>query len=304
MLSKYRNNTLSPEEYREFLELMGSSEAELAVDRLSEEDWKESEGILLRSNIGRLHRKRRSLPAVRLLSGIAAAVALVVAIFWMQSGIRTPELISYRTDYGETRTIVLPDSSRVLLNSNSRLVWDAGWRKMKKREVTLEGEGYFEVEKVEGIEFVVQSSHLKVKVLGTVFNFRDRGKTAHVFLESGKVDLEIPGLREHPLTMTPGNAVSYDSEKKDLRVDAASTLHRSASWVEGMLAFENVPLGEILDHLEGLYGKKFRIEDSALVEKRMDVSLPYSNWDLIRKVLEISLDVKFTEGRDSIVVHN
>jgi len=302
LLEKYRDNTLSPEEYRELLELIGDPGAFDLIDQLSKEDWKESESILQRIPASREEPVRRRLPVVRLFLAGAASVALLVVAFLFRPANRASELLTYRTGYGETRTVVLPDSSRVLLNANSRLVWDTGWQEKKKRELTLDGEGYFEVRKTEGMEFVVQSDHMKVRVLGTIFNFRSRKGSAQVFLESGKVDLEIPQLQQQPVALTPGNAVLYDSGKKDLRIEAASSLHRSASWVEGMLEFENASLGGILDHLEELYGKKFRADDPSILEKRLDLSLPYSDWDLIRKALELSLHVKFTEKQDTIFV--
>ncbi len=303
LLEKYRNNTLSPQEYREFLELVGDPAASEVIDRISGEDWKESKDILRRTETDPVQHRERRLPLVGLLWGSAASVAILVAalLIWPKS--RIAESLAYETGYGETRTILLPDSSTVLLNANSRMVWDVDWQKEGRRHVKLEGEAFFDVKKAKGTEFVVQSDHMKVKVLGTTFNFRSRHGLSHVFLESGKVDLEIPELQKDPVVMTPGNAVQYDSQKKDLRIESSSTLNRSASWVEGMLAFENASLGDILDHLEGLYGKKFITEDTAILEKRMDLSLPYSNWDLIRKALEISLDVKFTESQDTIVVH-
>lgn len=303
LLEKYRSNTLSHQEYQEFLELAGIPGASDTIDKMSEEDWKESKAILRRAGIRADQPPKRRLPVARLLWGSAAAAAILITafLFWPQS--RLAEPLTYQTGYGETRTILLPDSSSVLLNANSRLVWDTGWKKKGKRDLTLDGEAFFDVKKVNGMEFVVQSDHIKVKVLGTTFNFRSRRGLAHVFLESGKVDLEIPELQEQSVALTPGNAVLYDSEKKDLRIETSSSLNQSASWVEGMLEFENTSLGNILDHLEGLYGKKFKAEDKAILERRMDLSLPYSNWDLIRKVLEISLDVKFTENQDTIVVH-
>lgn len=303
LLEKYRNNTLSPEEYREFLELVGDPAAADVVDRIAEEDWKESENILRRFETDTDSPRERRLPILRIVWGSAASVALLLAAFLFWPERHTAAHLSYQTGYGETRTIVLPDSSTILLNANSRVVWNADWKKNSRRELSLEGEAFFDVKKRNGMEFVVQSEHMKVKVLGTTFNFRSRNGHAHVFLESGKVDLEIPELGPQSVEMMPGNAAEYDSEKKDLQLEASSSLTRSASWVEGMLAFEDAALGDILDRLEGLYGKKFSVKDPAVLERRMDLSLPYSNWDLIRKALEISLDVKFTESQDTVIVY-
>ncbi len=302
LLDKYRNNTLSFREYQEFLELAGDPALQAIIDRQAGDDWKASEEIIRRMPAGNV--QRRPVRIIRLLAASAASIALLVAalLFWpAQSPVS--ESLTYQTGYGETRSILLPDSSTVLLNANTRLVWNTGWEKKGRRDMTLEGEAFFEVKKVNGMEFVVESDNVKVKVLGTVFNFRSRRGLAHVFLESGKVNLEVPALGRPEVPMMPGDAIHYDNEKKDLVIETASSLDRSASWVEGMLEFQDESLGTILDHLEELYGKKFKAENKALLEKRMDLSLPYSNWELIRKALELSLHVKFTEKQDTLFVN-
>jgi transmembrane sensor len=304
LLEKYQTNTLSAEEYQEFLALMAAPGALDTVDELSKEDWKESKRLLrqIETEAAPDQPVRRPLPAARLMWSVAASVALLITAFLLWPESHTAKAITYKTGYGETRTILLPDSSSVLLNANSRIVWDSDWKKKKKRTLLLDGEAFFNVKKKDKIAFVVQANPMKVSVLGTTFNLRSRKGHSSIFLQSGKVNLEIPELKQKTLAMTPGNAVVYNSSKRDLRIEPLSSLNKSASWVDGMLEFENAPVGEVLEHLEGLYGKKFVPEDNAILKKRMDLSLPYSNWNLIRNALEISLGVKFTERRDTILV--
>src|SRR5699024_1119953 len=123
-----------------------------------------------------------------------------------------------------------------------------------------------------------------------------------VFLHSGKVHLEIGGELLQSLEMDPGDFVKYDHQEKKLTSSTHRKLREKASWVDGMLEFRNERISQILKEFESLYGKSFFVKDDEVLEKRLDLSLPYANWDLIQRALEIALDVQFTISDDTIIV--
>ena len=89
-----------------------------------------------------------TLPARRWQPVVAAAVFLLIAWggWWAT---QTPwNAVRYATDYGETKTVTLPDGSRVILNAHSRLRFSDDWDEPLTREVWLEGEALFKVSKV------------------------------------------------------------------------------------------------------------------------------------------------------------
>ena len=303
LFQKYQENNLSRSEYNEFLRMIGEQEAQETMDEMAAGDWAQAEEILRAIKPGESIFRRRPSRIIRFSLSVAASVAVMMALYlYLPQKKEQENRITYETRYGETKNILLPDSSTVLMNANSRIVWDSEWKGKGTRKVSLDGEGFFEVKKVKGSNFVVESGGVKVNVLGTVFNVRSRGGAVDVFLESGKVNLELSETKPRTVSMIPGNSVHYNKEKKDLVMVQASTLTRSASWVDGMLVFENESLANILSRFEELYGKKFQIKNQALLNKRLDLSLPYSNWDLISKALKISLQVEFAEKQDTIMV--
>jgi transmembrane sensor len=303
LLEKYRDNNLSQSEFKEFLKIIGEAEGQRIMHDMSASDWAEAEGMLQEMRNNEPLRQNRPGRIIRMSLSVAASIALLLALyFYLPEKKDHQNLITYQTLYGETKSVLLPDSSTVLMNANSRIVWDGAWKGIGTRKVRLDGEGFFEVKKVKGSNFIVESGELKVNVLGTVFNIRSRRGNVEVFLESGKVNLELADAEHHSVPMMPGNSVHYNKEKKDLTLVKSSSLTHSASWVDGMLVFQNESVKDILFRFEELYGKKFQIENKALLDKRMDLSLPYSNWDLISKALKISLQVEFTEKQDTVIV--
>jgi transmembrane sensor len=80
------------------------------------------------------------------------------------------EFYEIEAPYGSKTSIRLPDGSRIMLNAGSKLTYnkDFGFR---SREIHLEGEAYFNVEK-HRFPMIVNTSHIAVKVLGTEFNIK------------------------------------------------------------------------------------------------------------------------------------
>ena len=91
------------------------------------------------------------------------------------------------TPAGQRAQFVLPDGSKVWLNSSTQLSYrNSFWS--KKRQVALVGEAYFEVVHNDDSPFIVSSKNIQARVLGTKFNVRARAE------ESGYYFVERVGL--------------------------------------------------------------------------------------------------------------
>lgn len=300
--SKYRSNELSRQEFEEFIQFLAESkDLTDEVSRVPNDDWKESRKILEKIRKAQNQNNRRIVFRNWIWSG-AAAIALLLTIAFIVWPPNTSQDIVYKTDFGETRNIELPDGSKVLLNANSELTWSENWEQQRFRTVSLDGEAFFDVAEIKAIPFLVKAADLKVVVKGTEFIVKNRGKETDVFLESGKILVEILGEQTPALMMEPGDFIRRDHQEKKIVSSAMNDRKEKASWLDGMLEFQNQKMSDILKEFESLYGKTFEVENEELLDKRMDLSLPYADWDLIQKALEIALDVKFTITDKTIIV--
>src|SRR5699024_6685187 len=84
---------------------------------------------------------------------------------------KVPAVISLEAPQGIKLTKVLPDGSKVILNSNSSISYTDGFAK-DKRELTLQGEGFFQVTKDPARPFTVHTGNIATTALGTSFNVR------------------------------------------------------------------------------------------------------------------------------------
>lgn len=107
----------------------------------------------------------------------------------------------------------LPDGTAVWLNAGSKLSYSQGFG-IDNRDVRLEGESYFEVSRNENLPFCVKTKEVKVRVLGTKFNFRNYqdDNEAVVNLLEGKVSL-MNGLRKmSEQYLAPGECMTLDKQ--------------------------------------------------------------------------------------------
>jgi len=201
----------------------------------------------------------------KLFYWIAASISLIAVASSILIGIRS-STIEISTSYGESRTLSLPDSSKVTLNSNSRISYTKSLLSNGHREVFLEGEAYFSVVHKDDEKFVVQTGELNVEVLGTKFNVNSRRGNTKVILEEGKVRLNVNGPSKKDLIMAPGEYVEYSGKGKLTRktVDANNYLE----WRNNRLIFVGTSLADIGQLLEDNYGYKVIFENDSITQKK------------------------------------
>lgn len=257
----------------------------------------------------------RSLPRRALIYRISVAAGFLLLLgvagwFWMQREVVT----IYETGYGEVKEFVLNDNSKIRLNANTKLIWDENWKRRGGRIAKVEGEAFFEVTHLEDDRsFHVVTPDLTVKVTGTAFNVTTRSEKTRVYLESGEVylDLNRPESSEKegidpkflaPIKMLPGELVDYSKTTREINQKSNMSAQSAASWKDGELVFEDVPLSEVLRELGQVYGKNFTVRDSSLFHKKIDVGMPYSDWETVKGLMQLMINVKMTESEGEVVI--
>lgn len=193
------------------------------------------------------------------------------------------------TAYGETRTVTLPDGSTVLLNGNSTLTYTDDWSEGGRREVWLDGEGFFKITKKEAsrsrVKFITHTPNLDITVLGTRFNVNTRRGTTAVTLIEGRVQLHNPRNREARLAeMKPGEHATLPSGTQRVEVRPVKTdLHDA--WTRHLFVFENTPLREVATALRDTYGLDIVFENSELADKRFTANLADQSLETLLTVI-------------------
>jgi transmembrane sensor len=163
---------------------------------------------------------------------------------------------------GERVSIVLPDGTKVNLNSETTLRYNVNDFNRKFREIRLGGEAYFEVVKNEKAPFIIKTNSLDVKVLGTVFNLqaRDEEFTTEICLIEGKVALTVGNTRQEVLLFANQRAV-LDKRTGNIRV-FKNDHQTSVPWLKGELVFHATPIRNVLRAIERSYGITIQVSQT------------------------------------------
>lgn len=320
---KYIERTCSDAELEELFELIRQNGGLNDVREVLKQQWDHPETIEKLDSVdweklGAMlepfepHSKTRRLRLMRWSA--AAGLLLIIGVatwFWMHREIMT----IYETGYGEVEEIVLNDETVIQLNANSKLYWDDNWKRRGERKARIEGEAFFEVSHQDGRRFYVSTEDLTVMVTGTAFNVTNRRGGTKVFLESGEVYLQLnqeivkegnaSKISEEETKirrMVPGEQLSYSSQTKELVETNNLTIEDAASWKTGELIFKDIPLKEVLQELSDVYGKNFVVEDSTLFERKIDVGMPYEDWETVKGLLQFMINAKITEMNHQVMI--
>lgn len=210
--------------------------------------------------------------------GVAASVMLLIAMYAVIQQV-SKKIIE--TSRGEQVVFYLPDSSKVTVNAESKITYNAlFWG--KSRKIQLEGEAFFEVE--EGKKFEVMSRNGSVEVLGTSFNIFARENKYIVNCLTGKVKVNNKDHNDFKI-LTPG--LSTRIENNRLRLISRLKPEKISAWARGEFYFEMTPLEEVIKELERQYDLKISAEKG--IDQRLYTGFFYGRADL-----EKSLDLVFS----------
>jgi transmembrane sensor len=170
----------------------------------------------------------------------------------MRNDLKPPAEVTIEAPAGVKKTRILPDGSKVVLNSRSSIKYQEGFGE-HKREILLLGEAFFEVSKDTSRPFIVHSGGISTTALGTSFNIihRPSDGLTEVALASGIA--EVSAERKIMEKLLPGERLQYDMKDGSLRRDIYDVLETLA-WKEGILHFKKAGIDQVVERLEDWYG--------------------------------------------------
>jgi transmembrane sensor len=248
-----------------------------------------------------------TIPASRrkigLVYKIAASFALLAALVFGYAQWHERSFLKYHTAYGETKTIVLPDSSTVILNSNSTLKLPQDWDQQPVREIWLDGEAFFSVvHKVNHQPFKVFTGEgVAVEVLGTSFNVYHRTEETKVVLNSGKIKLHLPSpSAAQDITMRPGDFVEYKQKSFSKRV--VNPMIYSA-WTEKKLILDHTSLREMVYMMRDNYGIELEVSSDTLLNQTVSGSMPLNDAESIVNSIAQTFQLKVVKKRNKFLMY-
>ena len=246
--------------------------------------------------------KRRPLSAKWLYQAAAVIFFLATLGVLLQHYVLNP-YVSFKTPFGEQMSLVLPDSTQIMLNANSVLTY----RKMTPRKIWLKGEAFFQVRKKpdNNANFLVMTNDLTIEVLGTTFNVNEKGNKTEVVLEEGRIKLNLKRDFEQEIFMAPGELVAYSVQQTGTIEKRQIKPERHTSWKDGVLEFEDTALREVMMRIEEIYGWRPVYQKEELPERRISMGLPSNDLESVLTMLSraIGIEIEKVAEERTLLLH-
>ncbi len=232
---------------------------------------------------------------------IAAAVIIgLLAGAYVASLIRTkvePVYYAAHSPKGSVSQLIMPDSSIVFLNADSRVRYRMEG-KNKIREVYLEGEAWFDVARNKKKPFIVHTPFYDVKVTGTQFNIKayESDRELTTTLEEGQILIQSSGYFRlaEDIILKPGEQMVLDKDSKEVSIKNVNP-EWFTSWKDNKLIFVNMDLKELMVLLERKYGVNIEVKNKEILKLHFDGTIKNESiiefLEIIKKALPIDYKV-------------
>ncbi len=238
----------------------------------------------------------------------AAILFLMASTFFIKHFFINPDELFYDqqkmvvTKKGERKEIFLEDSTKVILNANSKLtVFD--FRNSQNRKVILKGEAFFDVKKDKDHPFIVEAKKgVNIRVLGTVLNVKSYPEDSFVetTLVSGKVKIEEKNQRK-TIELKPSQKATYFISNKTLVVEEVDVKYLT-SWTKGVLFYNETSILKVFEDLERTYNITFDIKSKEILDYKYSGVFDNMTIDEVLDIFKLSSPIKFKKIDNIIIV--
>lgn len=327
LLEKYMQGLTSPEEEKELLHWMqNDSEARRTIHAYYEKRWNtlpktdipaELQHKMLmniKQNIRKDLEKNNNGKYIgigktivwRDIMRYAAAVLITFAVsafsayyYYSYTNNDEKNFVVY-ADKGQRSNLILPDGTKVWLNSGSRLEYNNKYGK-EERKVKLTGEAYFEVSKDKEHRFLVNTGIMDIEALGTAFNvqaYPDENRITTTLVE-GKVRVNTPGKEA---ILSPNQQASYSKANGMMTVNNIRNVEYANGWINGEFSFNGASLEEIARELSRMYNMEIKFKSNDIKKLHFTGVIKNNSLTNVLEIISLTSPVVFEVNNDSIIL--
>ena len=227
----------------------------------------------------------------------AAAIAVLLVAIWVLQPV--DDTIMWQSELA-TEEKVLDDQTTVTLNEQSSLAYSPdALLAADSREVKLTGEAFFEVTHDPERPFLVHTSDIEVKVLGTRFmvkTFED--KPSQVIVTEGKVQVTYLATGQ-VLILEAAEEVAPDAGEAPA---VTSSDQNQLYWKTGILEFPENSLEEVLNTLTSEFGRTIEVDNEALLNCQISASFEKQSLPTIIEVITSTLNLQHEITDEKILI--
>jgi ferric-dicitrate binding protein FerR (iron transport regulator) len=256
-------------------------------------DWDSMYSTISKSEEGLVELGRRKHHPLWSAKYKVAAVIITLGIgtaaYWYATGRfdhnnnRPQAAIPVQQQVYKNQTIHLPDGSRVILKADSKLHYPSAFTGTT-REVSLEGEGYFDIQHNPKQPFLVHAGKITTRVLGTAFDIKayPADNTVEITVTRGRVQV----MRENKnLGLVNANQQISFNKKTETYALQKVDVKPIVAWKPQEIVFNDISMLEAAKKIEQQFNMVVEFVNPAIKECR--VSATFSEDDTLNEMLTV-----------------
>ncbi|MDR0692533.1 MAG: FecR domain-containing protein [Prevotellaceae bacterium] len=231
---------------------------EVAPQQTTERSFSQVERLISMRN-----KSFHTVPFLQKIRRIAAALLLPLvsasAVYFYtkhtNNTVAGSELMECFVPNGKIQMVTLPDSSQVLLNAGTVLIYPSSFS-THTRTVYLNGEACFTVSRDKNKPFIVKTIDMDIEVLGTVFDVSSYADSEQALatLKSGRVNVHLKNELSTSVILEPREQISYNRASGEVKVTRQVNVENVFAWKDGHLVIQGMSMNEIVNTIERRYG--------------------------------------------------
>ena len=249
----------------------------------------------------------RSISPVWKILARAAVIALLINIagFAVYQYKKQNRLRNYSSLAGERKSFQLPDGTSVMLNANSHITIAQHFNK-QAREITLVGEAFFDVATAANKPFIVHTTKMDIRVLGTSFNVRayPEDKVVETALIKGKVEVTIRGEQNRKIILQPAQKIVIPvvgvspvttqlATIGNVVLSSRDSAAVETSWTRNRLVLNDMPLGTAATEMSRWYGVKITVDSTIANKYRYTATFEKETVEQALKAMQASVPFNY-----------
>ncbi len=231
------------------------------------------------------------------ISAVAASLLLpLILIFTLnyQAGLSTQntnELVELHCPEGTRTKFTLPDGSSGWLAGGSSIAYNLDFN--QARNVSVNGEAFFDVKRDPKNEFTVKMDDITVRVLGTQFNVLNYNDDpiSEVVVLSGLVQVS-GNEKQFKKELNKNKKLQFQSEKGKTTLSEVDANSYTA-WKKGRLVFNNENLEEVCRKIERYYNVEVELDSEGLKNQLFRADIKIGRLDELLKYMSLALPIKY-----------
>ncbi len=292
LIARFLNGNISAKEKQQLFNWIDSSSENQHTFLESKDTWDATQQVNMNteSQLLEFYRNKsnsgRNFPLWQKIAAIAAVLFIGLCLGILVPDKNQKEIFATNTlsvPLGSKSEVILPDGSKVQLNSGSTLIYPENFTE-NNRNVVLNGEAYFKVESNKEKPFTVKTNDFTVTVTGTEFNVSNYTEDNFISttLVCGIVDLKFNN-QSSSARLKPGEKLYYNRNKKKAVIVQAD-IEMETAWKSGEFIFKEIAFVDLVKKLERWYNVKLITDDNRFVEYKYTGK--FKNQETIWQVLD------------------